>query len=208
MMESIRNFLQLRNTPTSRVQGRAEGSGVPGGAGRAAGRGLRARGWGGDGAGWGGGSICVALGWGFFFFSVGCWEADGALRSSPAALPSPPSAASGYFGAFTSFLPSFPPGSLARRRGTRGRRRWGVRTGLHPASHILFATSRIPCLVPHTPHPPSHGLRSGGRGALGGSKSDRHTCTQFAEELFFALPPLPLGSGSPRPGEALRPGAG
>ena len=124
----------------------------------------------------GGGSICVpGVGLGFFFFSVGCWEADGALRSGPAALPSPPSAASGYFGAFYVFPPFFPLRFSGAVPGDAGSATSGREDGA--ASHvppltILYAASRIPHLVPQSPHPSSHGVGCGGRGrARGGAKA-------------------------------------
>lgn len=203
------------NEQSARESGEERGAGGSGaGSGQgAAGAGLGGGGEGGDGGG-GGGSICVpGVGLGFFFFSVGCWEADGALRSGPAALPSPPLPVRlrDILGLFTSFLPSFPSGSLARCRGTRGRQRRGVRTGPHPTSHLSHPICRIPHPPSRTPEPASlipWGRMWGSGTRSGGSKSDRHTCKQFAKEPFVALPPLPLGSGSPRPGEARRPGAG
>lgn len=142
------------NEQSARESGEERGAG---GSGAGSGQGAAGAGLGGAERGGmvvgGGGSICVpGVGLGFFFFSVGCWEADGALRSGPAALPSPPLPVRlrDILGLFTSFLPSFPSGSLARCRGTRGRQRRGVRTGPHPTSHLS------PSYMPHPASPISY----------------------------------------------------
>lgn len=136
------------NEQSARESGEERGAGGSGaGSGQgAAGAGLGGGGEGGDGGG-GGGSICVpGVGLGFFFFSVGCWEADGALRSGPAALPSPPSAASGYFGAFYVFPPFFPLRFSGAVPGDAGSATSGREDG---------AASHVPPLTSYMPHPAS-----------------------------------------------------
>lgn len=201
------------NEQSARESGEERGAGGSGaGSGQgAAGAGLGGAERGGMVGGAGVPSACLVLGWGFSSFPLAVGKLMVPCGAAPPPSPPLPVRLRDILGLFTSFLPSFPSGSLARCRGTRGRQRRGVRTGPHPTSHLSHPICRIPHPPSRTPEPASlipRGRMWGSGTRSGGSKSDRHTCKQFAKEPFVALPPLPLGSGSPRPGEARRPGAG
>lgn len=108
MMESIRNFLQLRNTPNTRMQERAEESRVPGGKGEEEEGGCRGLEITGGESSEGRGQR-VGLTWGFGAFSSSfpgffwCLSAPHGASCVSGGL--------GHLGSFMSFPPSFPPSS-------------------------------------------------------------------------------------------------
>lgn len=213
MMESIRNFLQLRNTPNTRTRERAEESRVPGGneAGGECGELEITRGESSEGRGQrAGGNLLLwsffhlfpFIFWLLFLKEVPCGAAcahrplcplparAGALAYSGALVYS---GALAYLGLWCILeVLCLSPGRLARRWGTRGSVGWGV-----PQS---------PCFPHGAGSSPENGHIPAGRcpgsaGPFGGTRrgsrcprscgSASHTCDEFARRLFGRAPASP-----------------